>query len=131
MSHASDFSSNVLGVFSSGSVDDFGAGYSDVVWPVFYLESDVTFFGGNGTKNNPYKILSNNEDVGNKDDVDTGHNDSKPNTDENIDKNNNSANEEENPNTGAFINCILLSILLLISFVVLVINRHKKILNKI
>ena len=54
ISRRSGDSRDVFSVFSDGNVNDDYAGYSRAVRPVFYLESDVTISGGDGTYNNPF-----------------------------------------------------------------------------
>ena len=56
ISRCSYFSNNVFAVAGAGTFAVNSANNSDAVRPVFYLESDVTFSGGDGSSSNPYKL---------------------------------------------------------------------------
>ena len=55
ISHYSDYSNFVMCVSDTGNVFNL-ANDSRAVRPVFYLESSVVYLGGNGTRENPYKL---------------------------------------------------------------------------
>ena len=110
--------------------------YADIlgaVRPAFYLESKVGYFGGKGTKTDPYKLLPNLvEDEDNKNSESQKENSTQDENTNDIDESKKeNSTQDENPNTGAFLNYLFLGIILLISIIMLIINKRKKVINKI
>ena len=56
-------SSSVWSVYSQGSGDDCNPSYSRAARPSINLKSNIQLTGGDGTKDNPYKIAGDREDV--------------------------------------------------------------------